>query len=199
MTIDVTDNLGKSFQYAKDNLVGKWITYVVLFVCALIPLVNLLTLPGFAVRVFRNKFAIGDWVELVIDSVKALIIAVVYLIIPAVVAAVFGVLFGAENIVTIVVSFVVSLLFVLLLIIALIRFAKGSFGDAFQLGAVFTKIASIGWLSYLIAVLVAYIIMWVLGAVCGFLGGIGWLIMALLTPFVLIGFARYYANVYESA
>jgi len=83
-----------------------------LCLCALIPIVNLLVLPGFAVRVFRNKFSLGDWGELVIDSVKALIIIVVYLIIPAI---------------------------------------------------------------------------------------IDWLIMVLLTPLLMIGFARYYVNVYEFA
>jgi len=106
----------------------------------------------------------------VIDSVKALIIAVVYLIIPGIISAVFGALLGPENIITLAVSFVICQLFALLLIIALIRFAKEIFGDAFQIDAIFAKI-----------------------------GKIGWLIMVLLTPFLVIGFARYYANVYESA
>ncbi|HJK28922.1 MAG TPA: DUF4013 domain-containing protein, partial [Methanocorpusculum sp.] len=106
---------------------------------------------------------------------------------------------GPRNIVTLAVSFVVCLVFVLLLIIALVRFAKGEFGDAFQIGSVFAKISEIGWPNYLIAVLLAYLILWVLGALCGLLGALGWLIMALLVPFVLIGFARYYANLYESA
>ena len=148
LPVSVTENLGRSFQYAKDTLCRTWIEYVIVFVCALIPVVNLLTLPGFVVRVFRNDFALGNWLMLVIDSVK---------------------------------------------------FAKGEFGDAFQIGSVFAKISEIGWPNYLIAVLLAYLILWVLGALCGLLGALGWLIMALLVPFVLIGFARYYANLYESA
>lgn len=199
LPVSVTENLGRSFQYAKDTLCRTWIEYVIVFLCALIPIVNLLTLPGFVVRVFRNEFALGNWLMLVIDSVKALIITVVYLIIPTVISVVFGAVLGPRNIVTLAVSFVVCLVFVLLLIIALVRFAKGEFGDAFQIGSVFAKISEIGWPNYLIAVLLAYLILWVLGALCGLLGALGWLIMALLVPFVLIGFARYYANLYESA
>lgn len=104
-----------------------------------------------------------------IDSVKALIISVVYLIIPGIISAVFGALLGQENIITLAVSFVICQLFALL-IITLIRFAKEIFGDTFQNGAIFAKI-----------------------------GKIGWLIMVLLTPFLVIGFARYYTNVCESA
>ena len=199
LPVSVTENLGRSFQYAKDTLCRTWIEYVIVFVCTLIPIVNLLTLPGFVVRVFQNEFALGNWLMLVIDSVKALIITVVYLIIPTVISVVFGAVLGPRNIVTLAVSFVVCLVFVLLLIIALVRFAKEEFGDAFQIGSVFAKISEIGWPNYLIAVLLAYLILWVLGALCGLLGALGWLIMALLVPFVLIGFARYYANLYESA
>ncbi len=76
-----------------------------------------------------------------IDSVKALIIAVVYLIIPGIISAVFGAPLGPENIITLAVSFVIGQLFVLLLIIALIRFAKEIFGDAFQIDAIFARLA----------------------------------------------------------
>lgn len=199
LPVSVTENLGRSFQYAKDTLCRTWIEYVIVFVCTLIPIVNLLTLPGFVVRVFRNDFALGNWLMLVIDSVKALIITVVYLIIPTVISVVFGAVLGPRNIVTLAVSFVVCLVFVLLLIIALLRFAKGEFGDALQIGSIFAKISEIGWPNYLIAVLLAYLVLWVLGALCGLLGALGWLVMALLVPFVLIGFSRYYANLYESA
>ena len=119
MPVSVTENLGRSFQYAKDTLCRTWIEYVIVFVCTLIPIVNLLTLPGFVVRVFQNEFALGNWLMLVIDSVKALIITVVYLIIPTVISVVFGAVLGPGNIVTLAVSFVVCLMFVLLLIISM--------------------------------------------------------------------------------
>ena len=94
LPVSVTENLGRSFQYAKDTLCRTWIEYVIVFLCALIPIVNLLTLPGFVVRVFQNEFALGNWLMLVIDSVKALIITVVYLIIPTVISVVFGAVLG---------------------------------------------------------------------------------------------------------
>lgn len=75
-------------------------------------------------------------------------------------------------------------------------------GQAFAFGAILEHIGKIGWGSYIIAL----IVLWIVGIVFGFIVGIlvvipvlGWLITLFLYPVWIIFTARYMTLIYESA
>ena len=41
MSIGIGDNLGKSFGFAKDSLVGKWLNWLLLIIVTIIPIVKM--------------------------------------------------------------------------------------------------------------------------------------------------------------
>ncbi|HJJ96879.1 MAG TPA: DUF4013 domain-containing protein, partial [Methanocorpusculum sp.] len=109
---------------------------------------------------------------------------------------------------------IVALIFGIMSSMAIVRFAKEeSFGAAFQFGEIFKIIGKIGWIHYILSIIVLAIIFAVIGFICGllmialigFICGllmiplIGFILMLILLPFLCIWQARFVANLYESA
>ncbi len=210
----IGDNLGASFEYAKEALVGKWVRWLLLIIIGIIPIVNFVY-SGYIVRVLRGiKPApeLEDYGELFIDGLLYFIITFIWMI-PAII--VFFVLVGGSAVLAIAtdslaaiagmglgmfVTLLVAILCGLFAFIGLVRFARmEKFGEAFAVGAIMEKIKEIGWVNYIIALVILYVVVGVVIFILGLIPIIGWLLMFILVPFFGIFSARYICNLYDSA
>ena len=223
--MDFGNMLGDSFEYAKEAVMGKWVKWILLA----IPFMT----HGYSMQVFKDiKPApeVNDWVANFIDGIKLFIVGLIYAIPLIILAAIFfigaiiavisgsnaedasGIVLGAIGAAFIgVLLFGIFLIIILLLLpMAYIRFARtDSFGEAFNIGAILAHIGKIGWLSYIIALIVGFIALVVLeiiimipyiilmmipyaGSLLAFLWS---LIMAV--PIGIFG-ARYVTQIYDS-
>lgn len=220
MSIGIVENLGKSYDFAKNRLVGNWLDWIILIIFCIIPIIGWLLLSGFIIRVYRGDDAkLGEYVKMLIDGILAAIISIVYSIVPMIVLFIFG---GAAimnpmilmdpnaaaaavsgiSIVGLIITLIVAIIFGILGSMALVRFAKeGSLGAAFQLGEIFKIIGKIGWIHYILSVIVLGIVFTVICFICGLLMIIliGFILLLILLPFLCIWEARFLANLYESA
>ncbi|PKL64094.1 MAG: hypothetical protein CVV32_10580 [Methanomicrobiales archaeon HGW-Methanomicrobiales-3] len=219
--MDFGNMLGDSFEYTKEALMEKWVKWILL----IIPFMT----HGYALEIFKaTKPApeINDWVANFINGIKLFIIAIVYFI-PVIIIGVIAVLpvvgaaitgdssaiaaAGLLFLVGMLVCVLLTILIYLIIPFALIRFARTeSFGEAFNFGAVLASIGKVGWISYIIALIVLFIAAIVFSIVIGivmtilmFIPILGWLLMLiielLLIPPVGIFCARYFTQIYDSA
>lgn len=218
--------VGDSFEYAKEAVMEKWIKWILLA----IPFMT----QGYSIQVYKGiKPApeVNDWVANFIDGIKLFIVGFIYAIPLIILAVIFfigaiiavvsagasqdtsGIVMGAIGAAFIgVLLFIIFLIIILLLLpIAYVRFARADrFGEAFNIGAILAHIGKIGWLSYIIALIVGFIALFVLEIIImipyviltmipfvGFLLAILWsLLMAV--PVGIFG-SRYVTQIYDSA
>ena len=97
-------------------------------------------------------------------------------------------------------GFYFELIIGLIATIGIIRFARtGSMGDAFNFGAILATMGKIGWINYILALIIMGIILRVVEGVLMAIPFIGGLIVFLLFPFFALFEARYLCQVYDSA
>ena len=92
----------------------------------------------------------------------------------------------------------------LIAITAGVRFARtGNMGEAFNFGAIFTHIGKIGWMNYLIALLMVLIALINIAVICLVINTIvpyaGIILFIILLPFLALFSPRYITLLYESA
>ena len=212
--MDYGNMLSDSFNYAKDAVWGKWFQWVMLVVSTIIfPLIM-----GYAVRVYsgvKPAPELNNWVGMFVDGLKFLVIGLIYAIPVFIVMAIFFIpaimIAGSDGDpmlalgsigIGMLVMFIVAVIISLVSAIGIIRFAhKDSMGQAFAFGAIFEHIGNIGWGSYIIALVVLWIVAIVFGVVTTVLEMIpilGWLIALFLYPVWIIFAARYMTLLYES-
>jgi len=209
--MDYGNMLSDSFSYAKDAVWGKWVQWILLVISTIIfPLIM-----GYVVRVYsgvKPAPETGNWVGTFIDGLKLWIIGIIYAI-PVFIVAFIAVIpaamvndplaaLGTLSI-GLIIMLIVTIIISLIAAIGMIRFAqKGSMGQAFAFGAIIGHIGKIGWGSYIIALIILWIVGIVFGIVVSILAMIpllGWLIMLFLYPVWIIFAARYMTLIYESA
>jgi len=225
--MDFGNMLGDSFAYAKEAVMDKWIKWILLA----IPFMTM----GYSLQVYKGTKPapeVNDWVANFIDGIKLFIVGLIYAIPLIILAVIFfvgailavigasaspeaasGAVMGALG-----AAFAGAILFIIFLIIiilllpiAYVRFARtDSFGEAFNIGAILAQIGKIGWVSYIIALIVGFIalvvieiiamIPYVILAMIPFLGGLLAFLWSLIIA-VPIGIfaARYITQVYDSA
>lgn len=211
--------LGDSFAYAKDAIVGKWKQYLLFLIATL-----LLTIPllGYSLKVFRGEKPapeVEGWGTLIIDGIKYAVISIVWAI-PCIIIAVVvigaGILAYVENpaammeiiggvLIGVIVLLIVAAITGLLATIGVIRFARtGSMGEAFNFSAIVETIGKIGWINYIVAMIVIFIVEMVF---VGVIVALNFLIspylglfieFLLLAPLTLL-MSRYFCQVYDSA
>jgi len=211
--MDYGNMLSDSFSYAKDAVWGKWGKWVLLVISTIIfPLIM-----GYMVRIYsgvKPAPEADNWVGMFIDGIKLLIIGIIYAIPVFIIMAIFVIpaiimgdgdpmrALGSLGIGMIIV-FIVAIIISLISAIGMIRFAqKDSMGQAFAFGAILEHIGKIGWGSYIIALIVLWIVGIVFSVITTILSAIpiiGWLIMLFLYPVWTIFAARYMTLIYESA
>jgi len=215
--MDIGKALGDSFEYAVEAVWGKWVRWILLLVCSILfPL-----MVGYQMQVYRGiKPApeLTDWLKLLIDGIKLIIVTLIYMIPflivfmltigsaimmamiqgPEKIAAMLGTLAGGF-----VIMIIILILTLLLLMIAEVRFARtDNFGEAFNFSAILAHIGRIGWGSYILALIVFVIVIMVLGGILAFISMIpliGWIIQLFLAVPLALFSARYITLLYDSA
>ena len=216
--MDYGNMVGDSFEYAKEAVVGKWNQWVMLIIATI-----LLGLPlmGYVLKVLRGEKPapeVEDWGTLFIDGIKFLIVYIIWMIPIMIVWAILigvgfaGAMTGDETaamaavgtmMVGMLVVFVLAVIIGLFAMIGAVRFARtGSIGEAFNFSAILATISKIGWVPYIIAIVVLGVCGIVFGIVVGILMVIpiiGWLIyLCLISPWAIF-VARYVCQLYDSA
>jgi len=218
--MDFGNMVGESFGYAKEGLVGKWMKWVLLLIATI-----LLTLPlmGYALRILRGEKPspeVENWGTLFIDGIKYLIIGLIYAIplfiimflalAPIVVAAMSA---GSPEAATaaamaalgtflvgLIIFFIAAIIIGLFANIGVVRFARtGSMGEAFNFGAILATIGKIGWIDYIVALIIMGIIFGIVELICNLIPFVGIVILFIILPFLTIFQARYICLIYDSA
>jgi len=218
--MDFGNMVGESFGYAKEGLVGKWMKWVLLLIATI-----LLTLPlmGYALRILRGEKPapeVENWGTLFIDGIKYLIVGLIYAIpliiilfltlAPIVTAAmsagspeaVTAVAVGAVGtfLLGLVVFCIAAFIIGLFANIGIVRFARtGSMGEAFNFGAILATIGKIGWINYIVALIIMGIIFGVIEFICNIIPYVGIVILFIILPFLTIFQSRYICMIYDSA
>lgn len=211
--------LGDSFTYAKESIAGKWKQYLLFLIATL-----LLTIPlmGYCLKVFRGEKPapeVDGWGTLIVDGIKYLVISIIWAIPCMIIAFVVigaGVAAYIMNpaalmdiiggmLIGLVVFLIVAIITGLLATIGIIRFARtGKMGEAFNFSEILGTIGKIGWVNYIVAMIVIAIVELIfIGAIecLNFMVSpyLGLLVeFFLLAPFTLL-VARYFCLVYDSA
>ena len=207
-----------SFGYAKEGLVGKWDTGILLiFSCIIFPLYL-----GYVIRIYRGANPsprFDNWGSMFIDGIKLFIVGLIYAI-PVLILS--FVLFGSEDMIRSSVSpstiggliiavlmgaiilIIVAIITWLIVITAGVRFARtDSIGEAFNFGVIFTHIGKIGWMTYIIALLMILITLVNIVIICLVINMVipytGIILLLILLPFLCLFSPRYITLLYESA
>jgi hypothetical protein len=215
--MDFGNMLGDSFAYAKDAVVGKWMQWLLLVIATILLCLPLL---GYSLKVYRGEKPapeVNDWGTLFVDGIKFIIISIIYFIPtfiiffvtigagivasagdPASMMAMIGaMLFGF------IVVGIVAILTLLFHTIGIIRFARtGSIGEAFNFKEISATIAKIGWVPYIIALVVIIVVMIVIEIILSLIGMIpvlGFIIQLIFIAPLTLFEARYLCQVYDSA
>jgi hypothetical protein len=216
-SMDYGSILGDAFGYAKDAVVGKWMQWLLLFIATILLCIPLM---GYTVRVFRgDKPApeVTDWVALIIDGIKYLVISIIYAIpslvilfvtmgsaiialasgrMPEMTSGFEGLIFGM------IIFIIVAVICCLFGMIGIIRFARtGSMGEAFNFADIKETITKIGWVPYIGAFIVMFVVQLVVSIALSaitMIPVIGIIIELVFVAPVAIFEARYFAKVYES-
>jgi len=218
--------IGNSFSYVKEGVIDKVNKWILLMVATLILAIPLM---GYVLEIYRGKTPapeVENWTKLFVDGILYLIIALIYAI-PIIIleflivgtafatmgnnpGAMMAGLAGAGILTVILV--IVAIIIAIISPIGIIRFARtGNVGEAFNFGEILATIKKIGWLSYILALIIVMIVV-------GIPGVILWLIMAglalalsiigiviagiiflIVIPILTIIEARYLTQVYDSA
>lgn len=216
--MDYGSMLGDSLAYAKDAVAGTWKQWLLLFVATLLLCIPL---SGYLLKVLRGERPapeVSGWGTLFIDGIRYLIVKVFYALPafiilfvtlgsvvveilagnPAGVAAVFeGLVLGL--VIFLAVAFICSLFGT----VGVIRLARtGSMGEAFNFSAISETIGKIGWINYMIAMVIMGIVQLVISVLLLLLAGVpcaGTLIGLVLVAPVAIFEARYISLVCDGA
>jgi hypothetical protein len=208
----IGDNISDSFGYAQEALVGKWKRWIILIISTIIfPIMY-----GYSLRVMKGISPAPEaegFFNLFIDGIKVIIISLVYMIIPLIIlfasvgAAALGVFGGSGNISLamigaaaggMIVFIILAFIFGLFATIGMVRFARiGTMGEAFNFGEILATIGRIGWLNYILALIVLWIILFVIETVLSLIPVIGFLILLIISPLLAIVSSRYISNIYD--
>lgn len=234
--MDYGNMLDDALHYTKEGIFGRadrWMKLILAIICLGIPM------NGYVMRIYRGADTapeVDGWGTLFVDGLKLIIVGIIYAI-PMMIVWLFlyGSMFSAiiqgntaalmnwsPNLGLTVLLYVIEIIIGVIMPIAAIRFARtGSFSEAFNFGAILETIKKIGWINYIIALILitlviaipVFIIIFALILIGGIsmvmLGGstivlLGFIAAALLIILVLAPLfgvfqARYMTRVYDCA
>jgi hypothetical protein len=223
--MDIGTMLGDAYEFTKEAFIGKWMRWLILLIGTIIFPIIL----GYTLLVYRGEPSPPDpqdWVAVFIDGIKLFIVQLAYalpiiilsivinlaIIVPvSIVSGPDGAMSSGPSggaiglvVVLFVVEIVLSIAISLVSMMASVRFARtDSFGEAFNFSAILAHIGRIGWGSYILALIVLYLALFVFVVAMVILGvltfGIGFLIFFALSPAISILVARYVTLIYDSA
>ncbi|MCP1714676.1 ABC-type multidrug transport system fused ATPase/permease subunit [Methanocalculus alkaliphilus] len=208
----------------------QWILLVIAYLITSITLYLVPVFNGYLVSVLSGKEPapeVDDWGKLFVDGWKLNIVALIYMIPIILILVIFGaatlpfIIAGAamgemtgvvpdefilgaiaELLAGLLVAFVVAIIISFIAYTGVVRFAKtGNIMEAFNFSAIFEHIGKIGWVDYIITIIVLWIIIAVLAFIIGALSAIpvlGWLIALFLGPPLSLFTWRYVTMLYQS-
>jgi hypothetical protein len=214
------------FIYAREGLLGKWDLWILLSI--IISFILFLFFMGYTMRIYRGANpapALDDRGGMFIDGIKLLVVWVIYalpviilffvlkgstdLVIFSLVKTTSGTLFMDPGAVMglleaiffgAIIIVIVAIIIGLITATATVRFARtSSFSEAFNFGAIFAHIGKIGWMTYIIALIMLGIIVGIVEVICMVIPYIGIVLLLILLPFLGLLSARYLTLLYESA
>jgi Protein of unknown function (DUF4013) len=209
--MNISKVLNDSLKFGKDVVWEKWVRWILLIFCTLFfPL-----LLGYEVEIYRGNKPVPDWCKLerfFIDGLKLLVIQIIYAIptlivlfatigagILAVRSPVGAMAMWGTFAVGIVIALIVAFITALIEMIGTVRFARtGSMGEAFNFTAILDRIGKIGWGSYIIALIVMFIVAGVVAFILALIPLIGLLLVIIAAPALRIFIAQYVALLYDS-
>ncbi|MGA2917598.1 DUF4013 domain-containing protein [Methanoregula sp.] len=211
----IIDKTTKTFHW---ELV-HWDQIAILIVAGLLLMIFF---AGYEVRIYRGiKPApeFDNWKKLFIDGLKMSIVTLLWFLpIIATILAGLGIIFfdteiakGSTGIVAVVsvitmilmilLAFVFLIVFFLYAVLGSIRFARtGSIREGIRFSKISEVIRTMGWLSYitaLIVLVVLYAAFWIIRACLSIIPFVGWILIMIINPFFLILTDRYFTLVYE--
>lgn len=162
-----------------------------------------LFLEGIVVRVYRgSEVKLENWGKMFIDGLLYTIIVLIYMI-PYIILSI-AVEFGPTDnpgylIGTQILLLLLLIVTMMLTLMGVVRFAREErVTAAFQFKEIFSIIGNIGWLRYLASLILFEIILTVIAVVLLLLIGVGWVLLAILSPLFLFWQAKFVANLYEN-
>ncbi len=213
--VDSGKILEQSFIYAKEGLQGKWGTWLLLIIsCIIFPL-----FLGYMIRIYRRANPspqLDSWGRMFSDGIKLFLVALCYalpiLILEivlfaspglvktssanpgAILGLIIAVLIGSIILVT------GALLIWLITTAAGVRFARtDNFTEAFNLREIFSHIGRIGWMDYIVALLMMLIVLCIITIICLVIPYFGLILLLIVLPFMGLFSARYITLLYDSA
>jgi hypothetical protein len=236
--MDYGNLLDDALHYTKEGVfsnINRWMKLIVAIICLCIPM------NGYVMRIYRGATPapeVDRWGTLFVDGLKLIIVGIIYAIpIMIIWAFIFGGMLltvvqgkmGAAamanwspNLGLTLLMYVVEIIIGIIMPVAAIRFARmGSFSEAFNFSAILDTIKKIGWINYIIALILVTIVVaipiciiifgliliggisiYMMGgsniALLGFIAA-GILIILILAPLFSVFQARYMTRVYDSA
>ncbi len=217
-SVDSGKIIEDSFGYAKEGLAGRWDRWILLiFSCIIFPFYW-----GYVLRIYRGADPsprLDNWGTMFVDGIRLLFISLIYAIPvlilcfllfesadmirssvnPAAIGSlILAVLGGA------IILIIVALLTWLIVMTAGVRFArKDTMSEAFNFGAIFSHIGRIGWMTYIIALLMLLIALINIVIICLVINMVipylGIILFLILLPFMSLFSPRYITLLYESA
>jgi hypothetical protein len=235
-SMDYSHVLNDAFHYTKEGIfgnAGRWMKLILATICLGIPM------NGYVMRIYRGADPapeVDQWGTLFVDGLKLIVVGLIYAI-PVMIIWAFA--YGgmiltliqgniaamenwSPNFGLIGLMYLLEIIIGIIMPVAAIRFARtGSFSEAFNVGAILDTIKKIGWINYIIAliliavviaipvciiifgmILVGGISMYMLGGnnvtIFGFIVA-AVLIILTLAPLFTVFQARYITRVYDSA
>lgn len=173
--MDFGNMLCDAFTYTREGVLGslnRWMKLILAVICLGIPF------NGYIMRVYRGAEPapeVDQWGTLFVDGLKLLVVGIIYAI-PLLILWVllYGPLFLAmasgtlkessvaswePNFILMIVFYIVEIAISILMPVAAIRFARtGIFGEAFNFRAIIGTIGKIGWLQYIVALVLVSIV-----------------------------------------
>jgi len=214
--MNIGENLNNSFNYAK-KLLSDSGRLIILIVLNLIPLVNWIVL-GYAARVLREAPTseappkLEKYGNMFVDGARVSIASLIYMIVPLILivagavsmgAGFFGseatgLMLGGLGIVLLLVGILLAFVFLIFLGVGVAHMVKTEkFGKAFAFGEILNIIRRIGWGKYLGWAIVTIIIATVIGGLSGSVPYVGWLVSAIISPFLSVFIFRSLGDLYN--
>jgi hypothetical protein len=234
--MDFTEIVRDALTYVKQGVFenrGRWMRLILALILLAIPM------NGYVMRIYRGETPapeVDRWGRLFIDGLKLMIVGLIWSI-PILVIWVFtyGALVAAvfsgnthslsawtPNMGLVLLMYVAEIAVGILLPVASIRFARSnSFTEAFNFSAIIGHIGRIGWISYILGLLIVAVLVAVpvmalicifvlLGIILAVISGfnlavvlgiiaIAIIVILLISPLFAIFQARYWTRIYDSA
>jgi hypothetical protein len=213
--VDSGKILEQSFRYAKEGLEGKWDTWLLLIIsCIIFPL-----FLGYMLRIYRGTDTspqLDSWGGMFSDGIKLLLVVLCYAL-PVLILEV--VLFASPGLVktsmtdpSAILGLIIAVLIgsialvsgaVLVWLIttaAGVRFARtNNFTEAFNFREIISHIGRIGWMDYIVALLMMLIVLSIITIICLAIPYVGLILVLVMLPFMGLFSSRYITLLYDSA